>query len=198
VAKLVFALFMLKRFGKELAGAIGTLTTPAEIHLSPASAEAEAEAEESRALAAALEAEGFHSAGAFEIAEMEGVVVRLLVHEGERLMAAAYDHPMAGSWFDVVERRTNGGSTTWTTSAPTGLDRRPGHRQLHEPGATPAALVARARDERGPGAAEAITVAGVREAFERAYAEYMAYRQQNLPTRQEIERVEQRPIRRAA
>jgi hypothetical protein len=194
LVKLALVLFALKRARLEIAGAIGLAATPDVIHLERPGEDDEHAATDAKRLAEELEREGFSDAGTFAVREMPGVLVRLLAHEEDCLWAAAYQHPVAGSWIDVVERRVDGGSTTWTTSPPTGLDQRPGHRQLHEPGASAAALVARARAERGPAAAFPARPAEARSTFERGYAESMAWKKQRGVTEAEVARLERRPI----
>lgn len=187
---LVLAILFLKRHRHEIAGAIGLFVQPDEIHLAPSGADPWSDRAAAGRLVLGLEREGFRSAGVFSIQEMEGVLVQLFVHPEEHLVGAVYEHPQAGHWLDVVERRADGSSTTWTSAPETGLDQRAEHPHVHQPGASPAELVARARRERGPAPAEPVRIAEVEALFERAYAEETAWRKGKGVSRAEVQRVE--------
>lgn len=135
-----------------------------------------------------LEAAGFSQAGTFDVREMPGLHVRLLVHEAEGARAVVYDHPLAGAWFEIVWRLAAGGSVNVTTIRPTGLNARPGHRMVNLPGATVAAVWARARAEKPAAALAPARAAAAACDFEAAYAESMAHFKRNGVTRMEVVR----------
>lgn len=181
----------------EIAGAAGLAMQPDDITLTPAGAEPWSDRAAAGRLVLGLERLGFRSAGAFAVQEMPGMLAQLFAHPEERLLGVVYEHPRMGHWFDVVERRSDGTSTTWTTAAPPGLEHREGHPHVHEPGATPEALFARALRERGPAPAEPTRIAELEAIFERVYAEETAWRKRRGVSREEVQRVE-RNMSRAA
>lgn len=191
VVKALLVLHVLKRDRYEIAGAVGLAMQPDEIHLAPSGADPWEDRAAAGALVAGLLREGFRSAGVFSILEMPGVLAQLFAHPAEHLIGVVYEHPAAGHWVDVVERRADGTTTTWTTARPSGLEARPGHPHLHAPGLSPGELVARARRERGPGPAEPVHVSEVEALLERAYAEETAWRKSRGVSREEVQRVEQ-------
>lgn len=157
-------------------GADALAEQPDRIHLSRCETEPWADPESLGRLAEPLERAGFEDAGIFAVDEMPGLHVRLLAHRRESLYAALYEHPQAGTWADIVARYEDGGELTFTTSQPTGLDDRPGHRTVNAPGFSTDALLARARSEmpRRP-----LTMVRPDEApavFEESYADSMAWR----------------------
>jgi len=190
LVKIAFVLFTLHRNRHEIAGAAGLAAQPDDIHLTPAGADPWNDRAAAGRLAAGLLGEGFRSAGVFAIAEMPGVLAQLFAHPTENLIGVIYEHPAAGHWIDVVERRSDGSTTTWTTARPSGLDQRAEHPHFYARGLSPAELVARARRERGPTPAEAVHVSEVEALFERAYAEETAWRKSRGVSREEVLRVE--------
>jgi hypothetical protein len=192
ILKRVVAFFALRLFGGWIGRAIGQAALgqqPDTIQLDAISPDSWLDRDAAHALGDAFLELGFADAGTHRIVEMDGVRVRLLVHEREGLIAAVYEHPQAGQWFDVVGRYADGTSITFTTSKPTGLDPRPGHPVVHAPATSPRALIERARWERPPGALLPITTAAVVAAFEQAYAESMAWRKQRGITACEVAQV---------
>jgi len=197
LVKLALPLFALKRSRYEIAGGHGLGMQPDQITLLPAGAEPWSDRAAAGRLVLGLERLGFRSAGAFAIEQMLGVLAQLFAHPEEHFLGVVYEHPQTGHWFDVVERRSDGSSTTWTTAPESGLARRAEHPHVHEPGATPEALFARALRERGPAPAEAIRIAEVEAIFEREYAEETAWRKNRGVSREEVQRIE-RDVLRAA
>src|SRR4030095_529086 len=110
---------------------------PDTISLSPAGPKAWKNAQGAIAFATPLSDRGFQDAGTHTIAEMPGVIVRLMAKPEEHFYAAIYEHPQVGHWMDLVTLFQDGTSVTFTTSKPTGLAPRPGHPSLHAPGAGP-------------------------------------------------------------
>lgn len=166
---------------------------PDLIHLAAGDPDGWRDRDGARVLAEGFRHHGFADAGTYEVVEMAGVRVRLLVHEPGGLVAAVYEHPQAGQWFDVVARYGDGTSITFTTSPPTGLTPRPGHPVVHAPRETsPRALVERAGWERPPGFLEPASVKGVVRLFEDAYAETMAWRKERGISAAEVAAVARR------
>ncbi len=119
---------------------------------------------------------GYELAGTYKIPQLPGVVVRLLVHARECVMACVYEHPRAGHWLELVTRYVGGTTHSVTSSPDRGLAPRPGHPLIHLPGATPAALHERLLQSRPQGGMERPDSGTAAHTFERAFAEGMAWR----------------------
>lgn len=128
-----------------------------------------------QSLATEYEQRGFENAGSFTIPEMPGVHLQLLVHTEDCMLATIYDHPVAGVFYDVVNRYADGSAWTYTTARETGLKHRDNVRMTNLPGAEPTALLDTARRERPQAGLRACTAANAVADFEQAYAEYMAW-----------------------
>lgn len=165
---------------------------PGEIHLHPAGVEPWREPGPPSALASGLIALGFRDAGTHGIEEMPDVRMQLFAHESGEAWAAVYEHSRAGVWFDVYSHGEQGGAFTMSTTAPTGLDAPPDRPVVHAPGASPADVWVRFLHERPAGAWRRSTVADAAPAFERAWAEGLAWRRQHGISRREVLRVSQR------
>lgn len=170
---------------------------PDTIRLGPLGPDAWRDPESAEGATRLLVERGFAPAGDFGIEEMPGVHVRLLAHEPEGWYAALYEHPVAGTWFDLVRRGESGGSETWTTAPPTGLDERPGHPVHRVPGAHPGELFERARRRPATGPIRPASRERAGGDFEAAYAESIAWRKGRGVSRREVTRAATRP-RRAA
>lgn len=160
----------------EPAGAGGLAAAPGAIHLLPAGGEPWKRSRAAGRLVRGFAREGFRSAGVFAIPEIPGTRVELFAHPGQRLIGAVHEDRSGRHWTDVSERRSDGSTVTWSSARPTGVDPRPGHPRFHVPGASPAALVARALRERAPAPAEEVHPAELEALFERAYAEEAEWR----------------------
>jgi len=124
-----------------------------------------------------LERRGFQRAGSFQVREMKGLMLHLLLKTEDSALAVVYDHPKAGVWADLFSRYADGTSFT-VTNAPAGnaLDQRPGHPSVKAPGQPPAMLAMRLTRERPAGELRAVTAAEFPRVFEQAYEESMAWR----------------------
>lgn len=129
---------------------------------------------------------GFHDSGVFQVPEMPGLLVQLLVKSDESLIAAIYEHPQAGHWLDLACRFQDGTSETWTTAPPTGLVDRPGHPVHHVSGLDTPGLLARARAAMPRRALQAVTPFTAPRLFEAAYAESIAYRKKKGVSAREV------------
>ncbi len=168
---------------------------PDHIHLSRKNHLAWTKFDAARVLVQPLTEGGFEDAGTYTIDELAGVVVQLLVHTGDGLFACVYEHPKAGTWMELVTRYQDGRSCSFTTSAPTGLEPRPGHPVFHVPGTPPGDLLAKALAERPKGAIKVITPLTAQQQFEDAWSDGMAWRKHHGIKAREVARV---AVRRAA
>jgi len=163
-------------FGKQI-GASALAQQPDRIHLQKATPEAWKNRRAAERVAQAFETRGFSDAGVYTIAELP-IVVQLLANGGDSFYAAIYQHPQAGTWFDLASRFEDGTSLTYSTARPNALKPRPGHPVANMHGADPAQVLEKATAQRPrkpliPAAAYAAV-----SMFESAYAESMAYRKQ--------------------
>jgi hypothetical protein len=124
-----------------------------------------------------LERRGFERAGSFEVPEMKGLHLHLLVNTQESMIGVVYEHPKAGVWSDVASRYEDGTSFTVTsTQLGGGLEERPGHATMRAVGQPPAALAMWCLKQRPAGQLKRVTTADVVQVFEQAYAESMTWR----------------------
>ena len=140
-------------------------------------------------VASSLQTLGFQDAGTYRIPELPGVIVQLLANSSDRQYAAIYEHPKAGSWFEIFCHFGDGTSATYSTSRPSGLDPRPGHPVVNLPGARPQALVERARAESQGKSITPCTRDGAVRVFEDAYADATKYRKSIGISAEEVGRV---------
>jgi hypothetical protein len=138
---------------------------------------------------------GYELAGTFTVPELSGVVVRLLVHSRECVLAAVYEHPRAGYWIDVATRYVGGTSFTVSSCLDRGLATRPGHPIVHLPGAEPAALHERLLASRPKAGMERPDSRGAARTFEQAFAAGMAWRKSQGISTAEVVTVAVRPVR---
>ena len=132
---------------------------------------------------------GYEKAGMFTVAEMPGVVLRLLVHMRESVLAMVYEHPVAGQWVELVTRYADGTTCAVTSCADHGLAPRPGHPVTFLPGTDPAGLHARLLASRPQGAMLPIESAQAAQAFADGFAEAMAWRKAQGVSRGEVLKV---------
>jgi len=162
--------------GKQI-GASALAEQPDTIHLQKADATAWKNPGAANKLAQSFATQGFHDAGVHTIAEMP-IVVQLMANPESSFYVAIYQHPQAGTWFDLASRFEDGTSLTYSTARPNALKPRPGHPVANMHGADPAQVLEKATAQRPrkpliPAAAYAAV-----SMFESAYAESMAYRKQ--------------------
>ena len=163
--------------GKKIA-ATALAQQPDRIHLVPGGPDSWKHASAARRIAGPLVSRGFTDAGVHAIPEMPGVIVQLLAHEKEGLYAAVYEHPQAGSWFDLVSRYQDGTSVTYSTSLPTALKPRPGHPTVNLPGIEPLAVLDRVLAQRPRRTLKPVSATQAVSVFEQGYADSIDYRKQ--------------------
>ena len=136
-----------------------------------------------------LERRGFERAGSYDVREMKGVTLHLLVKPVESAVAVVYEHVKVGVWADVSTRYADGTSFT-ITSAPAGqgLDKQPGHVSVSAPRQPAPMLAVRLLRERPAGAMRQITALEFPGVFCQAYADSMAWRKNKGLSADEVRR----------
>jgi hypothetical protein len=179
---------VLMRAGLTAVGRQAMAEQPDEIHLTPEPEHVWADADAVEEIASPLASLGFQEAGTFAIEEMAGVMVRFLIQPDQRVIACIYEHPQAGTWFDLVARYQDGRSLTYTTAPPTGLDKQPGTQTVNAPGTSADELYRRLLCECPVGDREEITAATVVHRFQDAYARETAWRKNKGVSADEVAR----------
>jgi hypothetical protein len=143
------------------------------------------------ALADELPKLGFKDAGTFAVEEIPGLKLWAWVDPPGGLYSVVYEHPVAGVWMDYVTYYQDGTSLTGSNSTRGGrLDQRPGHAKLYAPGADARTLHQRMVSERPGGPRKTPSAAEFPAAFEKAYADEMAWRDsRGGPTEREVRAV---------
>ena len=132
---------------------------------------------------------GYEQAGTFTVAEMPGVVVRLLVHLRECVAAMVYEHPKVGLWVELTTRYTGGTACSVTSGRDRGLAQWPGHPVTHLPGAAPDVLHARLLAQRPANGMLPLEAGKAAAAFEAGFAEGMAWRKAQGISRAEVVKI---------
>ena len=146
---------------------------PMSITLVKASAADEA----AKPVAAALSAAGFVDAGAWDISGMPKIKLALMIHPAENFLAAIETASSIGAQLNVHTLYSNGSIATYTNSKlPAPRAQRPGMTSVRMPGASPKAVLSRARAERPRDGINAMTEEEAPRAYERLYAESIRYR----------------------
>jgi hypothetical protein len=138
---------------------------------------------------------GYEPAGTFTIPQLPGVVLRLLVHVRQCVLAIVYEHPKAGHWVELTTHYTGGKAFTVTAGADRGMAPRPGHPVTHLAGAEPAVLHSRLIALRPPNGTERIEAGRAAETFVQGFAEAMALRKSQGISRSEVVRVAVRGVK---
>ncbi|HSR11506.1 MAG TPA: hypothetical protein VLS90_08655, partial [Thermodesulfobacteriota bacterium] len=127
--------------------------------------------------AAALSAAGFSPAGAWNIFELPKIRVALMVHPSENFLAAIETASPIGAQVNVHTLYSNGTVVTYTNSRmPAPKAHPPGWTSVRMPGASPGALLSRARAERPRGGISPVAPEKAAEIYERLYSESILYR----------------------
>jgi hypothetical protein len=138
---------------------------------------------------------GYEQAGTFTVRELPGVVLRLLVQVRECVLGIVYEHPQTGHWVELVTRYAGGTAFTLTSGLDRGLAPQPGHPVTHFAGVDPAVLHSRLIALRPQHGMERIEAGRAVEAFERGFAEAMAWRKSRGVSRAEVVRIAAHGVR---
>jgi len=179
IGKALFALWMLKKGATVFLEDVGKQAMDKqkdEIHLVPFNGDTWRKPERAQELFDGVLALGFRDAGAYSVTEMAGLNLRFFTREDEQSYAIVYDHPVAGCWMEYVTRYTSGNGYCATLMKDTGLDTRPGHKNVRDPEASAQSLHELFLRERPEGERITITEKNVVELFCWAYADDMAWR----------------------
>jgi hypothetical protein len=170
--------------GKQI-GAAALAKQPDQIHLERVGPSAWKKGA-ARRIVDELTSRGFVDAGIHTVTELPGIVLQLLAHPRDNFYAAVYEHPQAGTWFDLVARFQDGTSVTYSTARPTGLRPRPGHPTINVPGLDPIPVLDKAIAQRPRKPLVTVTADQAARVFEQSYAESMAFRKQQGISTQEV------------
>jgi hypothetical protein len=146
---------------------------PLAIRLADAPAPYEAAAPTSRSLAEL----GFVPAGAWRIPELPKIGVTLMVHQEEGFLAAIETAESIGAQLNLHTMYPGGRVVSFTNSelpAPPAM--RPAVTHTRSPGASPTALLVRARRQRPQDGYQQMTVGDAPRVYETLYAEEMMFR----------------------
>jgi hypothetical protein len=133
--------------------------------------------EAAKPVAAELSASGFVDAGAWDIFEMPKIRLALMVHPAGHFLAAIESASAIGAQLNVHTLYSNGSVATFTNSRlPAPKAQRPGLSNVRMPGASPRALLSRARTGRPGDGISAMTVEEAPRIYERLYTESINYR----------------------
>jgi hypothetical protein len=178
--------FLIARLFGRAIGSHALAQQPDEIHLEKSGPNAWKDPNAVRPLASPLLERGFRDAGIYQMKELPGLTLQLMVKSDESMLGVVYEHPKAGHWVEVACRYQDGGSVTYSTSRPTGLTARPQHPVINLPELDAGALYERARAERPDRPLDSVSAFTVVRMFERAYAESIAYRKQTGISAREV------------
>jgi len=178
--------FLIARLFGRAIGSHALAQQPDEIHLEKSGPNAWKDPNAVRPLVSPLLERGFRDAGIYQVKELPGLTLQLVVKSDESMLGAVYEHPKAGHWVEVACRYQDGGSVTFSSHGPTGLSQRPNHPVINAPELGAAALYERARAERPNRALDSVSAFTVVRMFERAYAESLAYRKQTGISAREV------------
>ena len=138
---------------------------------------------------------GFREAGAYSVAEMPGVHIQMLVHVNDRIHANVFEHPVAGTWLELVSRRENDEVFTVTDLAPQGVDRPEWLHTSHVEKTLPvASMVQLLLKERKSGRFRPTHRQTAQDEFERGYARFMDWKQKTGISPEEVARQIQRRV----
>src|SRR4030095_5545962 len=104
--------------GKQI-GAHALAQQPDTIHLVVTGPEAGRDPKAAKRVVDSLAGLGFQDAHVHLIQEMPGVVVQMMAQVPEGFYGCVYQHPQAGTWFDIACRFQDGNSITWDSSKAT-------------------------------------------------------------------------------
>jgi len=146
---------------------------PTSIRLAPANAMDEV----AKPSAAELSAAGFIDAGACNIPPMPKIRLALMVHPVENFLAAIETASSIGAQVNIHTLYADGSVVTYTNSRlPAPKAQRPEQKLVRMPGAAPATLFSRARNERRGDGISAMSAQDAPNIYERLYTDSIKYR----------------------
>lgn len=184
-SKLLGMKSMLEQLGSSLN------VTPPRIHLRTMAGPSFDDEESSSTRADALRRLGFAKIGNYEIEELDETAIEAWLHAGKNVVSVIYENPRAGIWTDFWTHFQDGTRMTYSDSnIGAGIQHAPGHTVERFPGLSLDELFPRFLADRPDKPASSITPEGFVEAFEKAYADEMDWRNsQGGPTMDEIRQI---------
>lgn len=193
VLRRVIVVFLARTIFKGALKSHALASVPDEIHLQREAALPWRDPARAADFTRQFQAAGFETVGDFEIPEMSGTLLRLMLRPGDHVYANIHEHPRVGVWAEVAMRYTDGRAAMVTTLKPTGLGPPPWLKRAHLPGATAAQLLARLQADRQFGALDPLDAGNIVPAWEGAYARSTAWRKQKGMSDQELADTIKRP-----
>lgn len=133
--------------------------------------------EDAKPVAAELTAAGFVDAGAWDIPPMPKIKLALMVHPVDSFLAAIETASSIGAQLNVHTLYSDGGVTTYTNSKlPGPKAQRPGVTSVRMPGASVAALLSQARNDRRRDGISALSADDAPRIYERLHTESIRFR----------------------
>jgi hypothetical protein len=144
------------------------------------------------ALAIPLLRRGFTDAGAYSVREIPGSTVRFLVHEGDSMIAVAYENARGQHWLDVMTPYVDGTDWLYSTQPGDSQVHRPGCTRYYAPRLTPEQLFGKMKIERDPKDSPVLTVENAPKVFSAAYALHRKFIKDSGRHRAEVEEEEEK------
>jgi len=130
-------------------------------------------------VAAELAAAGFSDGGAWDIPPLPKIKLALMVHRADNFLASIETASSIGVQVNLHTLYSDGSVMTFTNSKlPAPRAHPPGWTIARMPGASPATLLSKARDDRRRDAIRAVTVDDAPRLYERLYAESIRFRKE--------------------
>lgn len=124
ILKRIVGHLLLRRVGREALAEVGrrALTRlPEYVSLLPVEHAEFTNPDAMRQQSEPLAACGFQDAGVYSVAQMPGVLIRMMAQPETGVAAHIHDHPRQGSWLEMVSRYDDGSTQAVLTMTPTGL-----------------------------------------------------------------------------
>ena len=111
----IVLIYFIFRF-RSILGSLGANRTPAEVTLQNSSSQEWKNKKKLQNFTQEVEEKGFRLLGHYRAEEMPGLALAAWSHPQKYFVAIAYEHPMAGFWYDAVVLYTDGSDCTVTNS----------------------------------------------------------------------------------
>jgi hypothetical protein len=159
------------------------------IHLVPKSMHTWADRDAMDKLAQPLKSRGFVEAGVYEITEMPGVGLRMLLNQATNVYACLYEHPKAGRWAEVITRYQNGFGATYTQLPDRGMTRRDEDVVVNAPATDAGTLYDRMIKERPQKPMISLSEGNIPRLFEQVWSAQVKWKKERGAKPEEVAKV---------